>query len=122
MLNEHYNTRKCNKGSLYYPPVQRPRPYSCVTEVDPYRVPFLKTDKGLVWHGFSDYKNPNYYGTSFTSFEGVHTRFYNPDVVAKVDSYTENLLLSIGRKYCKSCKVVKDLIEINEKGKCHDCA
>lgn len=53
---------------LYYPPVQRPRPFSDITEVDPDRVPFDKTIHWALHRGFRETHKVDY-GTEFTEQE-----------------------------------------------------
>lgn len=44
----------CKRGRLYYPPVQRPRPYSDITEVDPMTANFCKGKHWAIYRGFYD--------------------------------------------------------------------
>lgn len=58
----------CMRGSLYYPPIQRPRPLSDITEVDPDKVPLNKTVHWALYRGFYDEHKVDY-GTTFTEQE-----------------------------------------------------
>ena len=84
------------KGRLYYPPVQRPRPLSDITEVDPEKERFEDTMKYALWMGFSDYTSEEYYGTPMTSHEGTHTRFFFMSIETEIRKYngvqTQNIL------------------------------
>ena len=53
---------------LHYPPIQRPRPYSDITEVDPWRIPFDKTVHWALYRGFFGLHREDY-GTQFTTQE-----------------------------------------------------
>lgn len=60
----------CMRGSLYYPPLQRPRPLSDITEHhnDPDRTPFTKTVYWALHRGFRETHKVDY-GTEFTEQE-----------------------------------------------------
>ncbi len=58
----------CFRGSLYYGPLNNPRPYSSITEVDPNKIPFTKTTFWILHRGFREI-HKEYYGADFTSWE-----------------------------------------------------
>lgn len=45
---------------LIYPPIQRPRPYSDITEVDPLVTPFNKSVHWALYRGFYDQHHEDY--------------------------------------------------------------